>query len=207
MNKDTELNEIIRAVAGVVVPIVKMPEARSLLEKLQKTDTTLVSAEVGKIVADLPLLISILKVIPFAVGTIFNTLKVVVDLLQRISPKTLDGIIPLVIKDVDFDVINETLKGVPEIEVKLLKPILEGLISSLNAENIGKIVNSTVELVIEILREDPTIVSKYISAIDIEKIVSDLFQVLPQLIPSIVSLIPQLIPSILGSLWSSPKRS
>ena len=207
MNKDTELNEIIRAVAGVVVPIVKMPEARSLLEKLQKTDTTLVSGEVGKIVADLPLLISILKVIPFAVGTIFNTLKVVVDLLQRISPKTLDGIIPLVIKEVDFDVINETLKGVPEIEVKLLKPILEELIRSLNAENIGKIVNSTVELVIEILREDPTIVSKYISAIDIEKIVSDLFQVLPQLIPSIVSLIPQLVPSILGSLRSSLKRS
>ncbi|VUT26781.1 MAG: hypothetical protein MOIL_01718 [Candidatus Methanolliviera sp. GoM_oil] len=207
MNKDTELNEILRAVASVAVPIVKLPEARSLLEKLQKTDTTLVSGEVGKIVADLPLLISILKVIPFAVGTIFNTLKVVVDLLQRISPKTLDGIIPLVIKDVDFDVINETLKGVPEIEVKLLKPILEGLIRSLNAENIGKIVNSTVELVIEILREDPTIVSKYISAIDIEKIVSDLFQVLPQLIPSIVSLIPQLIPSILGSLRSSPKRS
>ena len=207
MNKDTELNEIIRAVASVAVPIVKLPEARSLLKKLQKTDTTLLSSEVGKIVADLPLLISILKVIPFAVGTIFNTLKVVVDLLQRISPKTLDGIIPLVIKNVDFDVINETLKGVPEIEVKLLKPILEGLISSLDAENIGKIVNSTVELVIEILREDPTIVSKYISAIDIEKIVSDLFQVLPQLIPSIVSLIPQLVPSILGSLKSSLKRS
>ena len=159
MNKDTELNEIIRAVASVAVPLVKLPEARSLLEKLQKTDTTLVSGEVGKIVADLPLLISILKVIPFAVGTIFNTLKEVIDLLQRISPKTLDTIIPLVIKNVDFDVINETLKGVPAIEVKLLKPILAGIISSLNTENIGKIVNSTVELVIEILREDPTIVS------------------------------------------------
>ncbi|RZN68481.1 MAG: hypothetical protein EF807_05865 [Candidatus Methanolliviera hydrocarbonicum] len=207
MNKDTGLEEIIRAVVGMAVPATKLPEVRSLLEKLQKMDTTLVSGEVGKLVADLPLLISVLKMIPFAVGTIFNTLKVVVDLLQRITPKTFDDIISLVIKDVDFDAINETLKGVPEMEVKLLKPILVGVISSLNAENIGKIVNSTVKLVIDTIREDPTIVSRYISAIDIGKIVSDLFQVLPQLIPPIASLLPQLILSILGSLRSSLKRS
>jgi len=198
MNKDTGLDEIIRTVGSMAMSVTKLPEVRSLLEKLQKMDTTLVSGEVGKLVADLPLLISVLKMIPFAVGTIFNTLKVVVDLLQRITPKTFDDIISLVIKDVDFDAINETLKSVPEVEVKLLKPILEGVISSLNAENIGKIVNSTVKLVIDTIREDPTIVSRYISAIDIGKIVSDLFQVLPQLIPPIASLLPQLIPSILG---------
>jgi len=189
---------LLKSIMGVVPSVIRLPETRSMLDKIPTLDSRIIADEVGKIVADMPLLISILRILPFVIGTVFNVLKSIVTVLQRVSAKTFDDIVSLVIKSlvikgVDFGMINDFLKNVPQLEKNLLKPIIKGVTASLDMSNVGKIVNSTIELILDILPDVSELLPNLISAINLKEIIPRFLQMLPQLLKSVVELIPQVV--------------
>lgn len=193
MDENKGLNDLLKSIMGVVPSVIRLPETRSILDKIPTLDSRIIADEVGKIVADMPLLISILRVLPFVIGTVFNVLKSIVTFLQRVSAKTFDDIVSLVIKGVDFGMINDFLKNVPQLEKNLLKPIIKGVTASLDMSNVGKIVNSTIELILDILPDVSELLPNLISAINLKEIIPRFLQMLPQLLKSVVELIPQVV--------------
>jgi len=195
MSEDKNLNELLRSVMNIVPSVLRLPETRSILDKIQLSDPKIIADEVGKIIADMPLLMSILRLLPFVLGTVFNVLNSIVTILQRISAKTFDDIVSLVIKNLDFTIINDLLKNVPQLEKNLLKPIIKGVTASLDMSNIGKIVNSTIELILDILPDVSKLLPSLISTIDLKGIITKVLQIVPKLLESVTKLIPQLVQS------------
>jgi|GEM_PF-1705007 len=198
MSEDKNLNELLRSVMNIVPSVLRLPETRSILDKIQLSDPKIIADEVGKIIADMPLLMSILRLLPFVLGTVFNVLNSIVTILQRISAKTFDDIVSLVIKNLDFTIINDLLKNVPQLEKNLLKPIIKGVTASLDMSNIGKIVNSTIELILDILPDVSKLLPSLISTIDLKGIITKVLPVITSVITSVLPSIVQMVLQLLS---------